>query len=168
MKPPVYTIGHGNRKIDDFIGLLKMYDIKYLVDVRSRPYSAYNPQFIRENLKASLQENNIIYVYMGDALGGRPANQDCYTNGRVDYHKVKEQSFYKQGIERLKTAYIKDISLAIMCSESNPCNCHRSKLISPTLATEGVTVLHIDEKGDLKTNESVMKEANPPVTSLFM
>jgi len=158
MKRPVYTIGHGNRKIGDFISLLKTYGIKYLVDVRSKPYSAYNPQFIRENLQASLQENNIVYVYMGDALGGRPANTDCYTNGRVDYNKVKEMPWYKQGIERLKTAYIKDISLAIMCAESNPCNCHRSKLISSTLATEGVTVLHIDEKGCLKTHEVVIKE----------
>lgn len=168
MKKPVYTIGHGNRKIADFISLLKTYNIQYLVDVRSKPYSAYNPQYKRENLKASLEENNIVYVYMGDALGGRPSNQSCYTNGRVDYTKVKEQPFYKLGIERLKTAYAKDVSLAIMCAEANPYNCHRSKLISTTLAKEGVGIIHIDEKGYLKTNESVMKEIYPPVNPLFL
>lgn len=158
MKLPVYTIGHGNRSIEDFTGLLKIYEIKYLVDVRSKPYSAYNTQYIRENLKASLKENNIVYVYMGDVLGGRPANPVCYTNGRVDYNKVKEMPFYKQGIERLKTAYAKDISLAIMCAESNPCNCHRSKLISTTLTVEDIEVVHIDEKGCLKTHDAVVKE----------
>ena len=167
MKRPVYTIGHGNRKIDDFIALLKTYGIKYLVDVRSKPYSAYNPQFIRENLEAALEENNIVYVYMGDALGGRPSNPGCYTNGRVDYNKVKEMTFYKNGIERLKTAYAKDISLAIMCAESNPCSCHRSKLISATLTEVNITVMHIDEKGKLKTHEKVMKEINLPGNSLF-
>jgi len=155
MKRPVYTIGHGSRKIEDFTGLLKMYGIKYLVDVRSKPYSAYNPQFIRENLKASLEENSIVYVYMGDALGGRPANPDCYTNGRVDYNKVKEQSWYKLAIERLKTAYVKDISLAIMCAEANPCNCHRSKLISDTLIKDNVLIEHIDEKGMLKPHAEI-------------
>jgi len=158
MKLPVYTIGHGNRSIENFIGLLKIYNIKYLVDVRSKPYSAYNPQFIRENLEASLEENNIVYVYMGDALGGRPPNQDCYTNGRVDYNKAKEQPFYKLGIERLKTAYVKNIALAIMCAEANPCNCHRSKLISATLVEDDVSIMHIDEKGSLKTHDAVVIE----------
>lgn len=158
MKRPVYTIGHSNRSIEDFIGMLKMYSIKYLVDVRSKPYSAYNPQFIRKNLEASLQEHNLVYVYMGDAIGGRPANAGCYTNGRVDYSKVKETPLYRQGIERLKTAYVKDISLAIMCAEANPCNCHRSKLISATLAEDGISVMHIDEKGNLKTHDAVVKQ----------
>ncbi len=34
---PIYTIGYGNRSIEDFVKLLQDYDIKFLVDVRSQP-----------------------------------------------------------------------------------------------------------------------------------
>jgi len=167
VKAPVYTIGHGTRAINDFIGILKLYAIDYLIDVRSRPYSAYNPHYIRENLKQSLEGNGITYVFMGDTLGGKPADASCYTNGRIDYEKVKQTIFFKEGILRLRTAYNKNLCIAIMCSESNPCHCHRSKLISEALAEQHIIVAHIDEKALIKTHEEVRKIIKPLENVLF-
>lgn len=167
VKVPVYTIGHGTRAINDFIGILKLYAIDYLIDARSRPYSAYNTQYIRENLKQSLEEKGITYVFMGDTLGGKPADASCYTNGRVDYEKVKQTTFFNEGILRIKTAYDKNLHIAIMCSESNPCYCHRSKLISEVLVSEDITVAHIDERALIKTHEEVRKIIKPVENVLF-
>lgn len=103
---------------------------------------------------------------MGDTLGGKPTDASCYTNGRVDYEKVKQKIFFKEGILRLKTAYHKNLRITIMCSESNPCHCHRSKLISEVLVSEDIMVAHIDEKALIKTQEEVRKTIKPK-PSLF-
>ncbi|AWH86718.1 hypothetical protein HYN59_17105 [Flavobacterium album] len=149
-KTPLYTIGHGTRKAEDFLVLLNRYSIKYLVDVRSVPYSRFNPQYRQAALKSFLEVNGITYVFMGDALGGRPKDKTCYNEkGRVDYSVISTKPFFRDRIERLKQACAGNISLAIMCSESKPSECHRTHLIANVLASEGIDVLHIDEKGNL-------------------
>lgn len=150
-KKPLYTIGHGVRKAEDFLELLKRYHIDYLIDVRSVPYSRFNPQYRQATLKSFLEANGITYISMGDTLGGRPKDPSCYNEkGRVDYSVVSTKPFFREGIGRLKNAYAKDISLAIMCSESKPMECHRTHLIANALEAESIEVVHIDEKGMLR------------------
>ena len=116
-KKPLYTIGHGNRKPEDFLALLKDFGIEYLIDVRSQPYSKFNPQFNQNDLKFFLERNGIKYVFMGDTIGGRPTDTSCYDKeGKVDYEAVKMKEFFLNGINRLKTAYNKNINVVIMCS----------------------------------------------------
>lgn len=146
----IYTIGHSNRSAQEFIGLLRQYGIKYLVDVRSQPYSKYNKQYNQVELKAYLGQQGVTYVFMGDELGGRPTNASCYTpEGKLDYNLVKQTEFFKHGIERLIMASTKGLPVAIMCSEAKPQECHRGLLISPALKQAGVDVVHINEKGQL-------------------
>ena len=160
-KKPLYTIGHGNRKQEDFLALLKDFCIDYLIDVRSQPFSKFNPQFNQNDLKFFLERNGIKYVFMGDTIGGRPKDTSCYDNeGKVDYEAVKTRDFFLNGIDRLKTAYRKDIIVVIMCSESKPCECHRSKLIGKVLITDNIVLKHIDEKGKLKDQSTVINEVN--------
>jgi len=170
-KQSIYTIGHGSRKIDDFLKILKNFEISYLIDVRSQPYSKFNPQFNQNDLKHHLKHNNITYVFMGDNIGGRPNDITCYDEeGKIDYDKVKEKDFFLQGIDRLKTAYSKNIPIVIMCSESKPSECHRSKLIGRFLAAiEDIFLMHIDEKGRVKTQADVINELNKGLsdTTLF-
>jgi uncharacterized protein (DUF488 family) len=166
----IYTIGHGSRTIEEFISLLKLYQIKYVLDVRSMPYSKYFSHFNRENLKTALKQEDITYGFMGDTLGGRPSDVTCYNSeGKVDYEAVKTKSFFLEGINRLKNAYREGYRVALMCSESKPCECHRSKLIGTTLTDINIYLNHIDEKGDLKDQEEVMDELRVgfPETDLF-
>ena len=158
-KKPLYTIGHGNRNQEDFLALLKGYGIEYLIDVRSQPYSKFNPRFNQNELKFFLQKHNIKYVFMGDTIGGRPKDTSCYDNeGKVDYEKVKLKDFFLQGIDRLKTAYNKDVKVVLMCSESKPWECHRSKLIGRILNTDNIVLKHIDETGKIKDQITVINE----------
>lgn len=166
-KHPLYTIGHGARKNEEFLFLLQQFNVEYLIDVRSQPYSKFYPQFNQNQLKVFLESNNITYVFMGDALGGRPEDPTCYdTEGKVDYAKVKNKDFFVQGIHRLKTAYSKNLVTAIMCSESKPCECHRTKLIGQELSKEHIGLKHIDENGRLKDQATVINELNKGLSDL--
>ncbi len=148
---PIYTIGYGNRSIEDFVKLLQDFNIKFLVDVRSQPYSRFNPDFSKDELEKRLKQHSIRYIFMGDTLGGRPKDSSCYVDGKVDYAKVREKSFYQKGISYLHTAWGKQLHIALMCSEAKPQECHRTKLIGNTLAEQKIDVAHIDEAGATKT-----------------
>ena len=160
-----YTIGHGTRKADEFLALLKKFDIKYLLDVRSRPYSRFNPHFNQKKLQEFLKENDITYVFMGDTLGGRPTDTTAYDiEGKIDYKLLQQKDYFKQGIARVKTALEKDLNIAMMCSERKPEDCHRSRLIGRVLFENGIEIRHIDENGDIKDQPTVM---NTPGTLPF-
>lgn len=159
MSDTVFSIGHGNRDEKLFFELLKKYQISYLIDVRTSPFSKFNPQFNRDNLKVRSREHNIVYVFMGDDLGGMPKDRSCYDKeGRIIYSEVMKKSFFNRSINRLITANTKKIRVACMCSETNPADCHRSKLIGEYLHNYDIEVTHIDKAGDLKTQNEVMNE----------
>ena len=153
---PIYTIGYGNRPVEEFVGLLQQYEVKFLVDVRSQPYSRYNPSFSKDALERRLKQAGVRYIFMGDTLGGRPRDGASYfEDGRVDYEKVAEKEFYQKGISYLQTAWNKQLRIILMCSEAKPQACHRSKLIGKTLRKQDIEVAHIDEMGAIKTQEQV-------------
>jgi len=155
---PLYTIGYGNRSIEEFIELLHRYAIEFLIDVRSQPYSRHSPAYSKDALEKSLQQNTIRYVFMGDVLGGRPKDEACYVDGKVDYARVREMPFYQQGIGRLRTAWEKQLHVALMCAEAKPQECHRSKLIGNTLHEQQIEVAHIDEMGECRQQQQINLE----------
>ncbi len=162
----IFTIGYGSRSIDEFVCVLIRHGIQFLGDVRSRPYSRFNTDFSQEKLDRRLALEGITYVFLGDTLGGMPQDSSCYTEGRVDYTKVRQRSFYHQGLTRLKTASQKEIRLALMCSEQKPQQCHRSKLIGESLVELGIPVFHIDEREKVITHADVMRRLNAGQVSL--
>ena len=89
--PTLHTIGYGARTLDQLIAVLKAHRIEYLLDVRSAPYSKFKPEFSKEALEAALKNHGLRYVFMGDTLGGQPRDPACYTEGKVDYEKVRKR-----------------------------------------------------------------------------
>lgn len=164
---PIYTIGYGVRESAAFLDVLQANSIQYLIDLRSSPYSSYKPEFSRSALQEFLEANGIRYIFMGDALGGQPDDATCYTDGKVDYEKVAQKSFYRSGVERLHEATRQGRRLALMCSEGKPENCHRSKLVGKTLSAEGIEVLHIDEKDAVVSQKDVLMRLTGGQPSLF-
>lgn len=152
----IYSIGYGNRKPEDFLALLDRYGISFLVDVRSRPYSKFNPQFSKGSIENLFAGRRLKYVFMGDTLGGQPSDPSCYTDGQVDYRKCRSRPVFVEGLARLKTAWEKNLSIALMCGESKPQECHRSKLIGQALSEMGIGICHIDERGELRTHADVI------------
>ena len=74
----IYTIGHSNHPAERFIALLRQHDIGALADVRSTPFSRFNPQFNRERLAAALRDAGIQYVFLGQELGARTKEREFY------------------------------------------------------------------------------------------
>lgn len=160
----IFSIGHGNREFDDFIKILKIYEIEYLIDVRSSPYSKMFPVYNRESFSILLKRKGFTYVYLGDVLGGLPKDPSCYIEytdkknedaKKIDYSKIEKKDFFIKGMERLKIANSKGYNVAVMCSELNPEECHRSKLIGLTLQKEGIIMLHINKQGKLINQNEV-------------
>jgi uncharacterized protein (DUF488 family) len=163
----IYTIGYGARPLPEFIATLQAHHIAYLIDVRSKPYSRYRPEFGKSELEAALKEAGIRYVFMGDTLGGQPEDKGCYTEGKVDYEKVRGMDFYREGIGRVQKAYAQQLPVVLLCSEGKPEQCHRSKLIGQTLTELSIPVAHIDENDDLISQAAVLLRLTNNQPSLF-
>jgi uncharacterized protein (DUF488 family) len=163
----IYTIGHGGRTASTLLDQLKQFDIQYLIDVRSKPYSRHQPDFARESLSNFLSENGIKYVFMGEQLGGMPKDSECYTEGKVDYEKCRSKAFFRDGIERLRSAYSQGLLVCLLCSESKPWQCHRSKLIATSLAENGIEVFHLLADGSVCTQDQSMRKITGGQESFF-
>lgn len=158
MPRPLLTVGYGNRELDEVLALLRLHSVRYLIDVRSAPYSRFNPAFSKENLAAAVAQSGARYVFMGDSIGGRPADEACYDEaGHVDYLACREHPAFRRGFERLRTAWEQDAGVAIFCSELRPEHCHRTKLIAEAMVAIGVAIEHIDADGTLVAHEIVMR-----------
>ncbi len=153
---PVFTIGHSNLEIGKFVALLKQHGIQAIADVRSSPYSQHNPQFNRELLQKSLQEHGIAYVFLGQELGARRSERECYLEGRADYRLISQTPAFKRGIERVTQGATK-MRIALMCAEKDPIDCHRCILVTPHLRQEGLQVLHILSDGSLEDHAQTEK-----------
>lgn len=140
----LFTIGHSTHTINFFVELLQQHTVDVIVDVRSVPYSQYADQFNQEPLKATLSQNNMYYLYMGDCLGARYEDQSLlFDDGKVDFEKVKRSAGFQNGITRVQDGLKKGHRIAIMCSEKNPVECHRFSMISRYLDENGIIVKHI-------------------------
>jgi len=160
-KPPVikmdrlliYTIGHSTHQLDYFLELLKEYGIDCLVDVRSVAASFRNPQYNKEPLSVYLRNNGVTYMHFAEEFGARrnePALLD--DEGRVDFEKIRRSPGFQNGIERLRDGIKKEFTIALMCAESDPFNCHRFSLISVALEQSGFDVVHILKDKTIITN----------------
>jgi uncharacterized protein (DUF488 family) len=162
------TIGYGSqRSFDDFVTLLLSHGVNYLVDVRTKPFSKFRPEFSQEPLAANLRRSKITYVSLGETLGGRPSDPTCYTNGKVDYLKVRERDWFAEGLMRLETGWHAGHRIAIMCAELAPERCHRTKLVGEALVARGVLVGHLDESGAVISHEAVMARLQQGQAPLF-
>ncbi len=156
----LYTIGHSTHPVDTFVTLLRSHDIEAVADIRSSPYSRYNPQYNRETLKKSLLSSDIAYVFLGDELGARRREAECYRNDKVDFKLVQELPLFLSGIDRLLKGSEK-MRIAIMCAEKDPLHCHRTFLVSDYLAARDLDIQHILAEGDLVKHDDLLHEQGP-------
>lgn len=154
--PRIFTLGHSNRSIEEFIELLQSQKLKLLVDVRKIPKSRHNPQFWGDRLAESLSRENIQYLYMPELGGRRPARKDSVNagwrnssfKGYADHMQSEE---FKEGLKHL-IRLSRRKKLAIMCAEAVPWRCHR-RLIADALLVEGYPVVDIFSKTIAKPHE---------------
>jgi uncharacterized protein (DUF488 family) len=152
----VYTIGHSNGTVEKFVRLLRLHAITAVADVRSRPYSRFNPQFNREGLAIELKKSGVDYVFLGQELGARSEDPTCYRDGRAQYSLIAKTAVFERGIQRL-LAGMERFQVVIMCAEKEPLACHRSILISRSLEERSIRVRHILEDGSVEDHDSSLQ-----------
>lgn len=151
-KQIVYTVGHSNHSIDYFVELLNTYFVTCIIDVRSVAASAYNPQYNKDGLSDFLKKRGINYMHFPEEFGARHFDPQLLDpEGKVDFGKVRSSKPFAAGIERLKIGLEKEFVIALMCSESEPFDCHRFSMISVALQGQGFDVRHIMKDKTCKT-----------------
>lgn len=152
----IFTIGHSNHSTEQLLRLLEQHSVTAVADVRSAPYSRYNPHFGKETLSDALREAGIAYVYLGRELGGRPDDPSCYVAGKVSYERVVETDEFQKGIERTIMGAEK-YQIALLCAEKDPAMCHRTLLVAKELDSRGIVVKHILADGALEEHAATMR-----------
>lgn len=148
----LYTIGHSNLDWPGFLCALQHFEVGLLVDVRSRPLSSQFPHFSRPEIECALRDAGIPYLFLGEELGGRPEDRKLYrSDGLVDYRACRRSRGFQSGIERVLRGLEEGSSLALMCAEEDPLDCHRFLMITPELILRGVAPAHIRRSGVLES-----------------
>ncbi len=148
---PLYSVGTSNHELASFLELLNAYAVQVVCDVRSRPQSFRFPHFEQEPFKQSLADRGIPYVFLGEELGGRPEDPKLYrSDGLVDYAACGRSAGFRAGIERLLNLN-RESTVALLCAEEDPLECHRFLMICPALVEEGIIPLHIRRGGALES-----------------
>lgn len=155
MNGVVYTIGHSNHTVERFIELLTMHRIATVGDVRSSPYSRFNPQFNREGLKHVLAASGVGYVFLGRELGARSDDPACYELGKVQFDRLAMTGLFQKGLDWVEAAARGD-RLALMCAEKEPLDCHRTILVAPHIEARGLAVAHILDDGTLEKHTATL------------
>jgi len=142
----IWTIGHSTHPFEEFVAMLKSFQIELVADIRSFPGSRRYPHFNKEILENLLPLNEIEYVHLRDLGGRRKTNINSHNTGwRVaafrGYADYMETELFKKGVEELECLGGKK-TVAFMCSEAVWWRCHRS-LVSDYLKHNGWTVIHI-------------------------
>lgn len=151
--PPVYTIGHSTRPMDEFVRLLELPNVTMVIDVRSIRRSRTNPQYNADVLPRPLAESGIGYTPIPE-LGGRRPRQKSVPPDLNDYWRNRSFHNYADfamsaefaaGLARL-LKLSEDRSCALMCAEAVWWRCHR-RIIADYLLFNGRAVLHVMDEG---------------------
>jgi uncharacterized protein (DUF488 family) len=160
MVSTIWTIGHSNRPLDEFLGLLTHYRLDAVADVRRFPGSRRQPQYAQAPLHAALSAQGIAYCWL-PALGGRrrplpdssnKAWRNASFRGYADHIASPE---FSDGLELL-LEYSSHRRTTLMCAEAVWWRCHRA-LIADVLCVRGVEVIHI-----LDSNHSTVHPYTSP------
>ena len=178
--------------IDLMYNILQRFHVSYIVDVRSIPYSKQYPQCNAETLKILGKRYSVPYIHMPEIGAKANPSQNVFTKASdifyddifpisktnrpdksalssdeeiVDFRKFRKDEHFLDGIKRIEAACDKNFTLALMCSEKHPMDCHRYFLISKTIEqkfSDWIGVEHIiqDNNGEITTisNEELDNE----------
>lgn len=149
MSRPIFTIGHSNRSLEEFIQLLVGNGVDLVSDVRKLAGSTANPQFNADALADALEQVGILYR-RSEPLGGRrpvsrvvppEVNQQWRNQSFHNYADYALTDEFRGGLPELR-GWSLTHGVAVMCSEAVWWRCHR-RIIADQLLAHGEEVFHI-------------------------
>jgi uncharacterized protein (DUF488 family) len=148
-KLPVFTVGHSNRTLSEFVELLRAGDVRHVVDIRRFPRSRANPAYNADVLPGELAQYGISHARI-EALGGRRAlsktvapevNAFWINRGFHNYADYALSAPFRSGLAQLLES-ADEHRTAIMCAEALWWRCHR-RIVADYLLSAGRTVFHL-------------------------
>lgn len=121
----IWTIGHSNKGIADFLRLLVHSDIQTVIDCRSKPRSRWH-QYNQTMLNSYLDATRISYEFRGCNLGGLSGNV-----------------YFDETLDELQERAEAGERIALLCSEGDPKKCHRGTILAPELGNRGIQIEHL-------------------------
>lgn len=150
MYKQLFTIGHSNHTLQEFLDMLHAFKITHLVDVRTIPRSRHVPWFNKDTFAKVLHKDKIVYAHMTKLGGLRHTHKDSQNKawqnlsfrGFADYMQTSE---FFEGLTELNQLIQINHRVVIMCAEALPWRCHRS-LIADAEVIRHFKVYHITSK----------------------
>lgn len=144
---PIFTVGHSNRSLPEFIDILRSAEIETLIDVRRFPASRRHPHFNAGPLKQDLTLVGIAYRHIPE-LGGyreppveRPSPNDAWPPGFLrNYADYAMTATFRAALHRLRQTL--QPRTALMCAEKSWADCHR-QIIADHLIANGHSIVHM-------------------------
>ncbi|MFX0542535.1 DUF488 family protein [Roseovarius sp. S4756] len=147
------TVGHSNRSLAGFIGILQLAGVQSVADVRSYPRSRSNPAFNIDSLPDDLGSCQIGYRHFPDLGGRRKVQGDVADSVNAFWRNRSFHNYADYALsERFASAYDALVEfgqsrlIAIMCSEAVWWRCHR-RIIADYLLLNGYEVIHLMGSG---------------------
>ncbi|MGH9621770.1 MAG: DUF488 family protein, partial [Bryobacteraceae bacterium] len=117
----IFTVGHSTRPADEFLRILRAYEIELLADIRTVPRSRKNPQFDQNAFERLLEKERIAYRHLAGLGGLRHTRKDSPNTGwknasfrgYADYMQTPE---FARALEEL-IGLAAEQTTAIMCAE---------------------------------------------------
>jgi uncharacterized protein (DUF488 family) len=151
----VYTVGHGARPFAAVAAHLLEQGVDLIVDVRSVPASRHAPDFTKTRLTVLAPQHGLGYRWLGDRLGGRPDEPELLRDGVPDWEAVAHSAGFAAGMSELDGLLDAGV-VAVLCSELDPANCHRTHLVAPALEQRGHRVRHILADGSVVEHQPAL------------
>lgn len=168
----VYTVGHSNREIGEFLGMLTEFGVKTLVDVRRLPGSNRYPWFNADALEEALKDVGIEYRRIEGLAGRRGVSKDVPDEVNAwwenrSFHNYADWALSSEEFGRGLAELVELVeavggdtadgesaggesvgrdgapAVAIMCAEAVWWRCHRRIVSDYLLGVEGLEVKHL-------------------------
>lgn len=146
----LFTIGHSNHEFDVFVALLRRHGVEAVADVRSQPYGRLD-HFHKETLAGALPNRGIRYAFLGQELGARRTERSAYEGGQASYARIARLPDFLAGLERVRRG-LERHAIALLCSEKEPLDCHRTILVCRHLRGGPFEIAHIHADGTLESH----------------
>lgn len=159
MVDTIYSIGYAGFSIRDFTAALRAHGISLVVDVRSQPVSGRFPEYNKEALERTLRANGIYYRNYAAAFGARQEDKRFYcAQGYLDFALFARSAPFLQGVDRLCEAMRQGYTVALLCAEKKPIDCHRAILVARAFFERGYKVIHLLPDGQSITQETLHQQ----------
>jgi len=169
-KPCLFTIGHSDHEMPEFVSLLARHGVTTNADVRSQPYSRFHGQFNREILAEVLKLAGIQYVFLGRELGARRSERESYHEKQARYDLIAKLPAFREGLDRLRRG-LASHRIALLCAEKDPITCHRTVLVCRHLRADPIDIRHILDDGSIETMDQaeirLLEAVKVPTEHLF-